>query len=115
MVDTARVTGRTSPRRDEILEAVAFAAERLLVATDPREAVTQVLGTLGAAADVSRAYLLENTLDPEHGAGFVQTAEWCAPADRPAGGEPHPAGPDLGRDRVRALGRGPRRRRDRAR
>jgi hypothetical protein len=42
-----------------MLPAVAFSAERLLLAADWREAIDDVLTHLGIAADVSRAYLIQ--------------------------------------------------------
>src|SRR5918995_2488666 len=47
---------------DALLAAVAYSAERLLLAADWREAVDDVLTHLGVAASVSRAYLIE--VDP---------------------------------------------------
>jgi len=65
MVDTAREAGRVSLRRDAVLEAVAFAAERLLRTPDWRDVIGDVLAHLGEAADVSRAYVVANeTSDP---------------------------------------------------
>lgn len=78
MVDTAPATGAASLRRDAILEAVAFVAERLLLADDWREAGADVVTRLGIAADVSRAYVVENHTDVGRVAS-TQRAEWCAP------------------------------------
>jgi PAS domain S-box-containing protein len=79
MVDTARPAGTASLRRDAILEAVAFAAERLLLADDWREAADDVVTRLGIAADVSRAYIVENHLDDEGRVASTPRALWCAP------------------------------------
>jgi PAS domain S-box-containing protein len=78
MVDTERPTPGPSLRRDAILEAVAFAAERLLLATEWREAAPEVLARLGVAADVSRAYVMENHLDDEERLCATLATEWCA-------------------------------------
>lgn len=78
MVDTARHASAASLRRDAILEAVAFAAERLLLAADWREASPEVLARLGAAADVSRAYVLENHSEDDHRLRATLASEWCA-------------------------------------
>ncbi|HYJ59833.1 MAG TPA: PAS domain-containing protein [Actinomycetota bacterium] len=78
MVDTARATGVIPPRRNEIIDAVAFAAERLLLAPDWLDAAPEVLARLGRAADVSRAYVLESR-PGEVGPIVHQVAEWCAP------------------------------------
>ena len=72
-------TTRTTDRRGAILEAVAFAAERLLLTRDWRDAAGDVLERLGAAAAVSRAYVLENGADALGVDRVTQRAEWCAP------------------------------------
>jgi PAS domain S-box-containing protein len=65
---------------DTLLAAVAYAAERMLIAADWREAIDDVLMHLGLAAGVSRAYLVEvDASTPEHGYRATQLAEWCAP------------------------------------
>ena len=49
-------TSRPAPlRRDAVLEAVTFAAERLLLAPDWHDAIEEVLARFGIAAGVSRA------------------------------------------------------------
>ena len=50
-------------RHDAVLEAVAFAAERLLLAADWREAADEVLERMGRAAGASRAFVIENRTD----------------------------------------------------
>ncbi len=61
-----------------MLAAVAYSAERLLLSSDWRDAIDDVLMHLGVAAGVSRAYLIEvGTL--ETGFRATQLAEWCAP------------------------------------
>ena len=42
-----------------MLAAVAYSAERLLLSSDWRDAIDDVLMHLGVAAGVSRAYLIE--------------------------------------------------------
>jgi len=61
-----------------MLAAVAYSAERLLLAPDWRDAIDDVLMHLGVAAGVSRAYLIE-VEPPETGHRATQVAEWCAP------------------------------------
>ncbi len=60
MVETARAAKAAPLRRDAVLEAVAFAAERLLLSSDWNEVAVEVLGRLGVAADVSRVHLVRN-------------------------------------------------------
>jgi PAS domain S-box-containing protein len=64
---------------DTMLAAVAFSAERLLLAADWRAAIDDVLQHLGLAADVSRAYLIR--VEPDGAGEYLATqhAEWCAP------------------------------------
>ena len=88
MVETARVTTTASLRRDAILEAVAFAAEQLLLAADWRDAADPVLKRLGGAADVSRAYVIRTVLDGVGRQRCRQLAEWCADGVASQAGNP---------------------------
>jgi PAS domain S-box-containing protein len=88
MVETARAEGAISHHRDAILEAIAFAAERLLLTPDWRDAIDEVLTRLGLAADVSRAYLIRNVVDDRGRDCSSQVAEWCAPGIRSQFGNP---------------------------
>jgi PAS domain S-box-containing protein len=64
---------------DAMLTAVAFSAERLLLAEDWRDAIDDVLRHLGLAAEASRAYLIR--VEPDGSGEYLATqdAEWCAP------------------------------------
>ena len=67
-------------RRDAILEAVSFSAERLLAAERIEEGIDEVLGRLGAGAEVERASLYVNHADEE---GLPRTSRrfsWTCPA-----------------------------------
>src|SRR4029079_14506865 len=94
MAEPAQTTRPAPLRRDAVLEAVTFAAERLLLAADWHDAIDEVLARFGIAAGVSRATILR--ADPGDDAGPLATAEaeWCAPgvpsmADHPSlRGEP---------------------------
>ena len=81
MVETARAAKPAPLRRDAVLEAVAFAAERLLLSSDWSEVAVEVLGRLGVAADVSRVHLVRNE---DGGGGLIMhiAAEWCSPGTR---------------------------------
>jgi PAS domain S-box-containing protein len=79
MTETAHARPEPSLRRDAILEAVAFAAERLLLEPDWRNAVEEVLARLGGAAEVSRSYVVENELEPDGRLISVWVAEWTEP------------------------------------
>ncbi len=66
-------------RRDALLEAVVFAAERFLRTSDWRADLPEVLARLGEAAEVSRVYVFEN--HPQEGDRLLtsQRFEWTAP------------------------------------
>ncbi len=66
-----------------ILEAVAAAAERLLVASGWREVIDGILTDLGGAAGVSRAYVFENRSEDGRVVACAQRAEWAAPGITP--------------------------------
>lgn len=79
MADTAEADTQASRlRRDVILEAVAFAAEQLLLSPEWRDAADGVLARLGISADVSRAYITRNVVIEGRDC-MEQIAEWCAP------------------------------------
>jgi PAS domain S-box-containing protein len=78
MVDAARQRLATPARRDAVLEAVANAAERFLLAEAWEEAAGTVLAGLGGAAEVSRAWILRNHEDERGRLCASQVVEWCA-------------------------------------
>ena len=79
MVETAEAdTQASSLRRDDILDAVAFAAEQLLLSPDWRDAADGVLARLGTSAGVSRAYIMRNVVIDGRDC-VEQVVEWCAP------------------------------------
>ncbi|MGZ8629533.1 MAG: PAS domain-containing protein [Actinomycetota bacterium] len=71
--------GASSLHHDAVLAAVASTAERLLLAVDWREAADEVLGRLGTAAGVSRAWVIENRTDDDGRLIGTMRHEWCAP------------------------------------
>ncbi len=83
MADTARVERGAALRRGAVLEAVAFAAERLLRATDWRTVADEVLARLGEAAGVSRASVMANELDGDGRLLVDVVAEWSTPGVEP--------------------------------
>ena len=69
-------------RRDAILEAVAFAAEKLLTTPEWEHGIGDVLAQLGAASAVSRVYIVSVGEDrPE--TGGVSLYQWTAPGVPP--------------------------------
>ena len=73
-----------------VLKAVAFAAERFLVAADWRDCIDEVLAALGGAAGADRVLLFENEGALEHGVptSMVPAAEWAAPGVQRVTGRP---------------------------
>jgi len=88
MVDTARSGGIDASRHAAVLEAVAFAAERLSLAADWHEAADGVLERMGLAAGVSRAYVIENHSDDQRRLLGTMRHEWCAPGVESQFGNP---------------------------
>lgn len=74
---------RALRRRDAILEAVAFVAERFLRATSWEEEIQEALEQLGQATQASRAYLFENHTAADGTLLTSQRYEWMAPGVRP--------------------------------
>ncbi len=67
-------------RRDAILGAVRFAADRFLSETDGwEESIQAVLGRLGAATEASRVYIFENHEGEDGEVWGSQRHEWVAP------------------------------------
>lgn len=69
----------TLGRRDRILEAATFAAERFLNLPDWADAVGELLTRLGTAVEASRAYVYRNEDDPTDGLVMRLLDEWVAP------------------------------------
>ncbi|MGH2522641.1 MAG: GAF domain-containing protein, partial [Anaerolineales bacterium] len=70
-------------QRDAILQALAYAGERLLMPGHLGEVLPEVLARLGRAAKVSRAYIFENHVDAESVLLNSQRYEWTAPGHIP--------------------------------
>lgn len=70
-------------RRDAILEAVSFAAERFLRAPSWQENIQEVLERLGRATEVSRVYIFENHTGEDGSLLTSQRYEWAAPGITP--------------------------------
>ena len=77
-MDTARTIAGGELRHAVVLEAVAFAAERLLLSPDWHESAGEVLQHMGIAAGVSRAYVIENHTDEQGRLLGTVRHEWCA-------------------------------------
>jgi PAS domain S-box-containing protein len=75
-------------RRDTVLEALAFAAERFLLSPDWRQCADEVLARLGGSVDSSRASILENVVNVAGEVCYSVSFEWCAPGVRPVIHEP---------------------------
>jgi PAS domain S-box-containing protein len=69
----------TLKRRDAILEAISFSAERFLAEGDWRKNIDEALEALGRAAEVSRVYIFENGRHADGRLTMTQIHEWTAP------------------------------------
>ncbi|MCS7221007.1 MAG: histidine kinase N-terminal 7TM domain-containing protein [Anaerolineae bacterium] len=70
-------------RRDAILEAITYAADRFLRTPDWESEVPTILACLGEAADVNRVYVFENHQGPDGELLTSQRYEWAAPNTTP--------------------------------
>ncbi len=86
---TERVAAEeATARRDAVLGAVAFAAERFLRAASLDEAIPQALARLGEAIGVSRVYIFQEHRDARGRSLLSQRHEWVAPGVSPQIGNP---------------------------
>lgn len=74
---------QTLARRDDILEAVAFAAERFLTTTSWEACTQEVIERLGWAAQAGRTYIFRNSVDADGVLRMSQMYEWAAPGVTP--------------------------------
>ncbi len=74
---------QTLQRRDQVLKAIAFAAERLLRQPDLERGIPDVLARLGEATGVSRIYIFEKHLDEQGQELLSQRYEWVEPGNTP--------------------------------
>ncbi len=70
-------------RREAILEAVSFAAEKFLQTESWEKDIQNILGRLGQSADASRVYIFENHLSDGGELLTSQRYEWAAPGIEP--------------------------------
>jgi len=82
-VTEQEVVAETLHRRSAILEAVSFAAEKLLSGGNWEENIQSVLERLGESMSVSRAYMFENHPGSEGDLLTSQRYEWAAPGITP--------------------------------
>jgi PAS domain S-box-containing protein len=66
-------------RRDAILQAVSFSAERFMRSSSWEDCADEVLAALGVATEVSRVYIFENHDGPDGEPLMFELFEWCAP------------------------------------
>ncbi|MBI5842503.1 MAG: PAS domain S-box protein [Chloroflexi bacterium] len=88
MAEHLEKSRETLHRRDAVLEAVSFAAERFLKATAWEENIPQVLERLGRGTEVSRVYIFENQSGEDGILLTSQRYEWAAPGITPQIGSP---------------------------
>ncbi|GIU99105.1 MAG: hypothetical protein KatS3mg014_0721 [Actinomycetota bacterium] len=75
-------------RKGAILQATAYAAERLAAPDGLERGLDDALARLGAATGVSRVYLYRNGTDPEGRRTMSITHEWTAPGAPPTTDDP---------------------------
>jgi GAF domain-containing protein len=93
-VTTGHGVGQELRRRDAILDAARFAAERFLEAAgDWRDELPEVLASFGRAAEVSRVFVSANFVDARGRLCSRPLAEWDAPGIRRAGDDAVLQGP----------------------
>jgi len=78
VVQTARVEAALH-RRDAILEAVSYAAERFLSTHSWEDCIPVVLARLGDATDVSRVQIFQNHTGEDGTLAYSPRSEWVAP------------------------------------
>ncbi len=80
MIDVTqrRLAEEALGRRDRILEAAAFAAERFLTAAKWTDGIDEVLERLGRGADAGRAYVYENGTEADGAKSVTLWHEWAA-------------------------------------
>ncbi len=79
-----KVVEEALSRRDKILEASGFAAERFLNAPSWTDCIDEVLERAGEAASASRAYVYKNDRHADGRTLTTQVFEWTAPGIEPA-------------------------------
>ncbi|HJS26952.1 MAG TPA: PAS domain-containing protein, partial [Actinomycetota bacterium] len=85
-METIRASEEAAARRGATLEAVAFAAQRLLEEPDWQRVIPEIVRRLAEAVDVSRAYVYENRTDGDE-VRAVLRAQWVARDDLAVVGE----------------------------
>ncbi len=70
-------------RRDAVLEAVGFAAEKFLQVADWSQTIHEVLENFGTAAGASRAYIFKNLSDPSGRLCMDHLYEWTSAGVQP--------------------------------
>ncbi len=96
-VTDAKVAEEALSRRDAVLEATGFAAERFLKSLEWEVALPEVLERLGVASGASRVYVFENAVLHDGSQGMRLLREWLD-------GEVPPLDPDAGEGLAYAKG-----------
>lgn len=73
----------TLQRRDAIIKAVGFSAERFLKSSNWKEDINQVLARLGQTTQVSRVYVFKKETSHEGSVLISQAFEWCNDGIKP--------------------------------
>jgi PAS domain S-box-containing protein len=84
-ITDAKIAAETLARRDAVLEAARFAAERFLKSDDWGAALPDVLERLGRTSGASRVYVFENGPLEDGTLGMEPREVWLGPGARPFG------------------------------
>ena len=101
-----KVAEQALSRRDLILEASSFAAERFLNEPAWADCVDDVLERAGQAAEASRAYVFRNAVRDDGTTEMTQIFEWTADGIDPDDRSRHHVEPPVRGERVRPVGAG---------
>lgn len=84
------ITEDTVNDRDDILQAISFAARQFLKADDWKDVIQDVIKKLGNASKVSRVYIFQNHTDDEGTLLATQLFEWVTTGITPQINSPEP-------------------------
>ncbi len=87
-ISERKKTAEELERRDAILEALSIALEQVLMMLDLEQAGKKVLGLLGEATGVSRAYIFKNSTDEDGDLLTSPIYQWIKSGSTPPGESP---------------------------
>ena len=79
LAESVNIMAEALLRRDQILESIRFAAQQFMRTSQWEDAIADVLGRIGQAANASRSYVFKNHLCNDGRLCVSQLYEWAAP------------------------------------